>query len=227
MDEKTKLYVFARSELFLIFGFILVMAISSFVFGVKVGKNYSYMQAGLTEKEQDTLEMLSGQEELVKNNLQDGQAIAPQKEEIAQDSHSRLTEIINKEFEQDETKKAAVEQVTEVKKPEPSETVATTNSKSEPEVKAPEVAQRAQDEYTGKWTIQLGSHQNLSEAERFAEGFKIRGYQPIINEAYVPNKGTWYRVSLGIFETMADAKDYVLKEKTLFEGQEYVFGRFE
>jgi cell division septation protein DedD len=82
------------------------------------------------------------------------------------------------------------------------------------------------DQYRGKFTIQLGSYQSLDDAESFADGFRIRGYRPIINEVDIKKRGIWYRVSLGIFESVGKAKDYVIREKTLFKGQDYVIGRF-
>jgi cell division protein FtsN len=77
------------------------------------------------------------------------------------------------------------------------------------------------DGFSGKFTIQLGSHRTLKEAEDFAEGFKARGYDTIINQIEIKGKGTWYRVSLGAFANMDEAKSYITKEKTLFIGQDY------
>ncbi|CAN0060821.1 unnamed protein product [Chrysoparadoxa australica] len=96
------------------------------------------------------------------------------------------------------------------------------------EVKMEEGAKSSlKDKFSGKYTIQLGSHRSVEEAEAFAEGFKVRGYNPIINEVEIPNRGIWYRVSLGVFDTITDAKDYVKKEQSLFQGQDYVFVRFD
>jgi cell division protein FtsN len=80
---------------------------------------------------------------------------------------------------------------------------------------------KAKDGLAGKFTIQLGSHRTLKEAEEFAEGFKARGYDPIINQIDIKGKGTWYRVSLGAFNTNEEAKSYIVREKTLFIGQDY------
>lgn len=74
----------------------------------------------------------------------------------------------------------------------------------------------------GKYTIQLGSYNTVEEAKQFAEGFTVRGYNPIINEVKIEGKGTWYRVSLGAFETVEAAKKYIRDEKSLFAGQDHV-----
>ncbi len=50
----------------------------------------------------------------------------------------------------------------------------------------------------------------------------MRGYSPIINETTIDGKGTWYRVSLGLFGTVEEAKTYVKNEQSLFSGQDYV-----
>ena len=96
-----------------------------------------------------------------------------------------------------------------------------------PELNTPMPEASLRDQYRGKFTIQLGSYQSLRDAESFADGFRIRGYKPIINEVDIKKRGIWYRVSLGIFESVGKAKDYVLREKVLFKGQDYVIGKFD
>ncbi|MBF0208490.1 MAG: SPOR domain-containing protein [Oligoflexia bacterium] len=78
----------------------------------------------------------------------------------------------------------------------------------------------------GKYTIQLGSYQQESDAIKFADGFRIRGYTPILSEVRIPSKGIWYRVSLGSFPTISEAKQYIEKEESLFQGQDYVITEF-
>ena len=59
MDEKTNFYVFAKKEIALIFFFAIVIAVTSFVLGVKVGKSYSYEKAGFTEEDRENIRMNS------------------------------------------------------------------------------------------------------------------------------------------------------------------------
>ena len=91
-------------------------------------------------------------------------------------------------------------------------------------VKVPEASMR--DQVKGKFTIQLGSYQSINDAESFADGFRVRGYKVIVNEVELRGRGIWFRVSLGIFDSVSEAKSYVLREKVLFKGQDYVIGRF-
>jgi len=74
----------------------------------------------------------------------------------------------------------------------------------------------------GKFTIQLGSYNTMDEAKQFAEGFTVRGYNPIINEVKIDGKGKWYRVSLGLFNTAEEAKKYIKDEQSLFSGQDHI-----
>lgn len=244
MNENAKLYVFERKEVVLIFLFMFVTAVTSFVFGVKVGKNFSFQQAGLTQAERTKLELMSGQEETVETVVQEKSKEVVESSTVTQDSHERLKSIIDQQFSEGKgtAAKSNETKINETKSEAKSETPAATETKapeaavttegsevSEASTGTPVVSSKNKgvDHYTGKWTIQLGAHRTLEEAEKFSDGFRVRGYSPIINEVNLSGKGAWFRVSLGVFETLAEAKEYVLKERTLFEGQDYVFGRFE
>src|SRR5690606_23647583 len=90
------------------------------------------------------------------------------------------------------------------------------------EVNVPVETNSNSDSMLGKFTVQLGSYPSLEEAKQFAEGFTVRGYNPIINETRITDKGTWYRVSLGLFSSVEEAKTYIRNEQSLFSGQDYV-----
>jgi cell division protein FtsN len=80
----------------------------------------------------------------------------------------------------------------------------------------------ARNPMVGKYTIQLGSYNTPDEARQFAEGFTVRGYSPIINEVKIEGKGKWYRVSLGLFKTVEEARTYIKTEQSLFAGQDHI-----
>lgn len=194
MDSKTKLYVFAKKEVALIFVFMILIAITSFILGVKIGKNYSLEVAGVTPEDQKkVVELLSKNEEALQDIKANPESSAVDSSEI----ENKLQEKISAEF---------------------GTGAVTTEHDEKPNMS---VAAKPHDELSGKYTIQLGSHRTLKEAEDFAEGFKARGYNPIINQIEIKGKGTWYRVSLGAFNTIDEAKVYVTKEKSLFLGQDY------
>lgn len=194
MDSKTKLYVFAKKEVALIFIFMILIAITSFVMGVKIGKNYSMELAGIAPEDQKkVVELLSKKEEDLEAIKKNAEAHTVESGDI----EHKLQEKISAEFGAPNPNMSSEK---------PHEEAATSTSK---------------DGLSGKFTIQLGSHRTLKEAEEFAEGFKARGYDTIINQIEIKGKGTWYRVSLGAFANMDEAKSYISKEKTLFIGQDY------
>lgn len=203
MDSKTKLYVFAKKEVALIFIFMILIAITSFVMGVKIGKNYSLEMAGITPADQKkVVELLSKKEEQLEDIKKNPEAHTVESSDI----EHKLQEKISAEFGGDTAAAAHGEK--------PAEATAAThapNMSTEPK----------HDALSGKFTIQLGSHRTLKEAEEFAEGFKARGYDTIINQIDIKGKGTWYRVSLGAFATNDEARAYIAKEKTLFISQDY------
>jgi cell division protein FtsN len=205
MDSKTKLYVFAKKEVALIFIFMILIAITSFVMGVKIGKNYSLEMAGVTPEDQKkVVELLSKKEEALEDIKKNSEAHTVESSDI----EHKLQEKISAEFGSDP--KATHTTVGETSHP--------VNMSTE---KSPHEGTKSLDGLSGKFTIQLGSHRTLKEAEDFAEGFKARGYDTIINQIEIKGKGTWYRVSLGAFTSMEEAKTYITKEKTLFIGQDY------
>jgi len=207
MDSKTKLYVFAKKEVALIFIFMILIAITSFVLGVKIGKNYSLELAGVSPDDQKkVVELLSKKEEALEDIKKNAEAHTVESSDI----EHKLQEKISAEFGTDP--KAGHEH---------SETPAPAAENMSTEKGAPHEGGKTVDALSGKFTIQLGSHRTLKEAEDFAEGFKARGYDTIINQIEIKGKGTWYRVSLGAFLNMEEAKTYINKEKSLFIGQDY------
>ena len=193
MDSKTKLYVFAKKEVFLIFLFMILTAVTSFVLGVKIGKNYSMEMYGITKEDQKkVVDLLSSKEEALETIKANPEMSTIESSEI----ENKLQEKISEEFGAGEAQP----------------NMSSSHSAPKDQVK---------DELSGKFTIQIGSHRTLKEAEAFAEGFRARGYNPIINQIEIKGKGTWYRVSLEAFDSAEDAKAYVSKEKSLFLGQDY------
>ena len=116
------------------------------------------------------------------------------------------------------------EEPVEIKESAPTESVNAVQAVKKEEVKG---VDPVEDLYVGKWTIQLGSYDDKGEAQSFANGLQVRGYSPILNEVNLGERGKWYRVSLGAFDNLVDAKNYVVREKSLFSGQDYVFVQFE
>jgi len=58
-----------------------------------------------------------------------------------------------------------------------------------------------------RFTLQLSSFQDRSEAEAFLGTMKSAGFQPYLTEAEVSGKGTFYRVRLGSFRSLDAAND--------------------
>lgn len=224
MDSKTKLYVFTRIEVFLIFLFMICISVTSFLLGVKVGDHYSFVSAGYKPEDKARVELLSKKEEELKK-IQ-GMEIESQNSE---DVESQLKEKINQEFgtglpaANDAHGGTTHSTAPDAHGATPSHGATTSHApeaqKTEPLQSSP--AKAGRDQLSGLFTVQLGSHRTLKEAEDFALGFKARGYDPIISEYNSKDKGTWFRVSLGAFKSLAEAKVYVGKEKSLLQGQDY------
>lgn len=218
MEENNKLFVFDKKEIALIFLFMIVIAITSFTLGVKIGKKMLFASSGITDEDLRTIKLKSQQEEQVEKVVEETGSKTINKEELSQDGFNKLQK------EMDDIEKGgtpAIQTNQSIKELAPAEA-----SQAPAASKAQDMTMTSQEDedkaVSGvKFTIQLGSYAKLTEAKEFADAFTIRGYNPIINQVKISGK-PWYRVSLGNFSSMNEAKDYVKKEESLFQGQEYV-----
>jgi cell division septation protein DedD len=72
----------------------------------------------------------------------------------------------------------------------------------------------------GRFTVNVGSFKERVKAERLMNELKEKGYKVFVAEAIIPQKGTWYRVSVGRFPSLKEAQAFAraVKEK---EGIDY------
>jgi cell division septation protein DedD len=284
MENKSpsKVYIFDKKELFLLFFFFIFMAVTSFILGMKFGKNQADFFLGdhsakPVDKNKMKEEFKSNHEELVDKKIDEADVFKDHgnssegaegvheepgtagnelgKEASASNgehssvegtggSHTASASAKNKDMDeetfkklQSEFEKINIKDMAENGKNENGETrkEGATSSEQASDLSSsrpPEISETAAKDdnfflkpdqsYLGKFTIQLGSYKTLDEAKSFAEGFLGRGYKPLIKETELPRKGVWYRVSLGVFESISAAKQYISNEKSLFQSQQYV-----
>jgi len=230
MNENAKLFVFSTKEVILIVVFNVFVAITFFLLGVRTGKDYSYNKAGFSPEDRRTLEIKSSQEEIV-NDIKK-EMVKPKIDKSDVDDRLRKhienelnNENINESSSSDNIEPPSPEDLAKVSKiSEKSDFDNTANSNKDliPVAKT-EVLKK--ENYIGKYTVQLGSFRTMKEGKSFSSAFVKRGYEPIITEAHPRNKGTWFRVSIGLFNSVADLKDYVNKEKNLFRSQNYIISK--
>lgn len=232
MEDKTKLVVFDRIEVILIFLFMIITAITSFTLGVKIGRDHSFEQVGFAPQDQRAIEIKSAEEEEVMKTVESDEFKAPTTDELLKDSTDFVKQELNtisrpnaNANQNAAANSAASENANEqmqdssamvqMKAPVGEEATAQIGRLNGPAV-------TESNDIRGKVTIQIGAYRDLADAQKFADGFRVRQYNPIINEVILEGKGTWYRVSLGLFDSVTEAKAYITNEKTLFDGQEYV-----
>ncbi|MFP5458444.1 MAG: SPOR domain-containing protein [Bacteriovoracia bacterium] len=199
MEDNAKVFVFEKKEIFLIFVFVVIMSVTCFTLGVNLGKKLALEKSQVTTEDVKTVEMKSTLEADVEATLSQPELTEEEKlKALKEESNRKLNESLS-QFADDTLSSAPATTAA------PATEVTTANPNA------------------GKFTIQLGSYDTMADAQQFAEGFKVRSYDTvIINEVVIKDKGTWYRVSLGLFDTAQAAKDYIKKEASLFQGQQYV-----
>lgn len=60
-----------------------------------------------------------------------------------------------------------------------------------------------------KYSVQVGSYPNMAEATTSVEKWKKKGYPAYLMIADIPDRGRWYRVRIGGFETRGEAGRYM------------------
>lgn len=202
MEENNKVIIFEKKEIILVLIFVVVLIITSFTLGIRLGKKLAFSESGIKEQDVKTVELKSTAEEDAEATMSEESKLSDEEKlkKLMDESKTRLTDELDK-FSIDD--KAAAPMST---------APAATSKKSS---------------MSGKYTIQLGSYNSAEDAKQFAEGFTVRGYSPIINEVKIQGKGTWYRVSLGLFSNLEEAKAYIKQEQSLFAGQEHVISEIK
>lgn len=283
--KSTKVFIFDRKELFLLFFFFTVMAVTSFILGMRLGKKQSdfFLGEGAHVHAEKSLDLKSHKEEELnvssgesgahhgaaqeEGNLSPEEAFKDQSADSADASHNNQhVDGAHKDIDEETFKKLQDEfskiNSNEISSPAndtksaSSEVAGSQEATETPDVanaKLPDAASNASEKinaevsnadssnkqesnfpnnatdekfflkpdpsFIGKFTIQLGAYRTLAEAQDYAQGFLTKGYKPLIKEAELPGSGTWYRVSLGVFESISAAKQYIQNEKTLFSAQ--------
>lgn len=214
MSEKGKLFVFDRIEVLIILVLMVLVAITSFTFGVKIGQKFTYEKQGFSDTERQLIELKSAAEEEAEEIIQD---------DNPQDFKKTMEENLENKFEAIE--KGDIKPGS-VKKEMPGEMESTKANPVEAE-RDNLINDLNNKGVQGKWSIQLGSYQNNPDAQRFADGFRARGYNPIINEVLIEGRGVWYRVALGVFDSVSEAREYIAQEASLFQGQDYTIVKLQ
>lgn len=215
MEDQGKLVVFERKEVVLIFVFVILIAIIAFTLGVRTGKNMLFEgdpnALCLNTEDRKEIDLKSDVEEKVDD-------ISGNSTSGFQDSMEQGKQQIDQKEVEDKLR-AEMEKL--AKQDVPVEKVEEQDP-TQDEVETETITETvATNPYSGKYTIQIFSHQSLEVAQDFADSFTAKGYDVLINEVMIPGKGVWNRVSIGAFENYSEAQKYLAKEQKLFQENEY------
>jgi len=228
MEKTPKFLFFDRKEIAVIFLCMILLAVISFILGLQIGR-LTNKDAGFTLKDvkEDAKVVDTVETRAIVPTAAAAPAPVPEdlavSTEVAEPQEKPQVKVKAKARTETVVVEAAPAQKEVVVVPEEEKIDETTKA----EVATTITEYKAGADLKGKFTIQLGSYRTAQEAEKFADGFRVRGYEPFINEVMLQGKGTWYRVSMGTFDAIPVAKAYVTKEASLFSGQDYVIGKIE
>ena len=221
-----------KSETFIKLGLVFFISLLSFAIGTLVGKEYSDRQYKLSKME--PTEHASAHREVASEHpaskLSD-EEIAKLSEEFmtddsveqAKDSHGEhgkapaietktaahhgQHEKVSPEFEEmNDAALEAAQSIIDGKLPAPASNRKVANATTETTTPLPQsLPKNAAQDTVGKWTVQVGSFVKEEEAKSRAEKLKSKGYNAFYLPGTVEGK-TWFRVNVGTFATLEEAK---------------------
>ena len=196
MEENNKVVIFEKKEIIIVLTIVMVLIITSFTLGIRLGRKLALSENGIKAEDVKEVELKSAVEEDAEATISEDSKLSDEEKlkKLMDESKDRLNDELQK-FSSEETSA---------------------------KVETKDAPIKTESNMAGKFTIQLGSYSTIDEAKQFAEGFTVRGYNPIINEVQIEGKGNWYRVSLGIFDSVEEAKTYIKAEQSLFSGQDHI-----
>ena len=65
-----------------------------------------------------------------------------------------------------------------------------------------------------KYSVQVGSYPTMKEATRIVDKWRSKGYPAYMMIADIPDKGRWYRVRMGGFQSRNEASHYLARLKS-------------
>jgi len=204
MSKEQNVYIFERKELAILLVLLVLVALLAFTLGVKLGRELQ-----TPPKEGAVAEQSSMAVEKV-------EAIAPPTM-VAEPETPLVPPSPPAQPEKSESKLSALDRVdremglTQKKIEAPSE--ASPQSLSEVSHSAPASPSKGLGESPPVFTLQVGSYRTLAEAERQRDSISAKGFPAQVVQVNLPNKGTWYRVSVGAFDKREAALEYGKKLK--------------
>ena len=177
----------SKKELFFIFMLFIIGGTVIFAFGVKVGEY-------LFESECQSI---------VDSAVVEEETLTPEIQEVEE------IKVIEEEEDQDEKQIKDAQRIIDNEK--------AGKKRTDEKISAYTLGIREiTSEIKGKYTIQISSYQNEASAQEeayrlYLAGFKLAYYM----EADIPGRGTWYRVGIGFFTKLSNAKIFaeILKKQ--------------
>jgi cell division septation protein DedD len=209
MDKNNKLFIYGRRELIVLLFLAVMIALFSFTVGLHFGKAMG-TKPGTAATEAlgsiaTTDDKLPNRLEVVEQNKGVSQAIDDSLNQAVHDEVVRTGVKLDKSLQ--------VELPKNTKTASGGATIATgvTISPTKAAVNAKAPAAAGVD---GRYTLQVGSYKTAEEAEQLLGALEAAGHKPYQRVADLNEKGRWFRVYLGGFDTKEDAEQQVEKIKT-------------
>ena len=218
-----------KTDIIFVIGFILGLAVLSFVFGVRIGKKTALSSLGDIEQMKVSEKKFAEQSEKMNAQVTEVVETTP-----VRNMENRIKdEFVNKVIvEKTQPKKVAAKAIEPIVDSKPViEDIQTSNSNSnsnsnlDPKPTMVPYISSGETQFSRKRTILVGEFLSLDQAQLFAQAFQLRGYEVYIQK--FPQSGIEkLRVSLGRFQDQKEAKSFMQANSNMFLKNKYKITSF-
>jgi cell division protein FtsN len=245
MDENTKLFIFDKKEIAVLFIFMLLLTTISFMLGIRVGKEFSFKKNNIQSEDVRLVDLKSSKEESIERRYKDieskslEQTSGNQEVDLMDYSINRAKLEVKDAAKGGFKKRPKIKKESKIIKPKilnPQSLNEKVIQKEIPQKKKLDLSYYAKEESPKSnnssvkkiiYTIQVGSYPQIEKAKTFSDGFIARGYPTNIFKADLGKKGIYFRVSIGSFKSKVEASEYIVNERSLFRGTNYLIRKLD
>ncbi len=208
METKNEILLFSKKEVSIIILLLVLVAIFSFTLGIKLGQKLSH---GKLEIEHHGEAPLSAIEHETEHEVEADQhhVTANEKHEKDQTAVEEAIEKAKESLEHEvNALKAGSGKAIPMSFPKDKKQAVKEEPKHGHSEKSPSKVA------SGKYTLQVGSHRTIEEANSQVKELRGKGFDAFYLGVEIPGKGTWYRVGIGMYPSkeMADTSANNLKK---------------
>lgn len=209
--ERNRLLVYERREMMILVLIGVMIAVFTFTLGVHLGRR---SQRDLKPLVDQSVVGVAGAPDKIPGR----QEFADQNKKMPNVVEESLNQALHEEVTKSGLKADSPRQVDLPEKPV-SKNAGATTLKNPAKLLTEKNAALGREAPPGKYTLQVGSFQTAQDSSNLVKLLESKGESPFLRTVEIEGKGSWYRLYVGGFSSVAEAEDAgkILKDKKVIK----------